>query len=190
MDSKTTGNKTLIKWLFIAHLFVVCSVVVAQDTTLQYPISNPLDPTLNTPQSFDFGDPSSVEQSVVYDPLTGKYIFTERLSNGLYFRYPSMMTLEEYLEYERKKSTTLNWQKKIEEKTHESVSLYENAITIAIRINKYNEAIELINDSFKVLDQIGTQEQITKYILTVCLMHLTRDDWVSAKNYLEGMKNK
>ena len=63
-------------------------------------------------------------------------------------------------------------------------------MTIAIRINKYNEAIELINDSFKVLDQIGTQEQITKYILTVCLMHLTRDDWVSAKNYLEGMKNK
>ena len=46
-------------------------------------------------------------------------MFVEKLSNGLYYRYPSMMTLEEYLEYERKKSTSLNWQKKIEEQTEE-----------------------------------------------------------------------
>ena len=70
------------------------------------------------------------------------------------------------------------------------VSLYENSITIAIRINHYDEAIELINESFKVLDIVGTQEQITKYLLSVCLMYLSRDDWVSAKNYLDRMKNK
>ena len=91
----------------------------AQDTTLQFPINNPLDPSLNTPQSFDFGDPSSIEKTVVYDPVTGQYMFVEKLSNGLYYRYPSMMTLEEYLEYERKKSTSLNWQKKIDEQTEE-----------------------------------------------------------------------
>lgn len=27
-------------------------------------------------------------------------------------------------------------------------------------------------------------------MLTVCLIHLSRDDWVSAQNYLEKMKNK
>ncbi len=70
------------------------------------------------------------------------------------------------------------------------VTLYENSIIIAIRINHYDEAIELINESFKVLDVVGTQEQITKYLLSVCLIHLSRDDWVSAKNYLDRMKNK
>lgn len=112
MNRKTIDKKSFIKWVVLSHLLFVYFGLNAQDTTLQYPISNPLDPTLNTPQSFDFGDPSSVEQSVVYDPVTGKYIFTERMSNGLYYRYPSMMTLDEYLEYERKKSTILNWQKK------------------------------------------------------------------------------
>ena len=78
----------------------------------------------------------------------------------------------------------------MEEKNHERITLYENAILIAVRINDYNQAIEFINESFAVLDLIGTNEQITKYILSVCLIHLSRDDWVSAKNYLEGMKNK
>lgn len=70
------------------------------------------------------------------------------------------------------------------------LSFYENAIAIAVRINHYEEAIELINDSFAVLDRIGSQEQITKYILTVVIMHLSKDDWVSAKQYLDGMKNR
>lgn len=78
----------------------------------------------------------------------------------------------------------------IEEKYHESLSYYENAINIAIRTKEYNEAIELINNSFGVIDRVGSNEQITKYILTACLIHLSRDDWVSAQNYLEGMKNK
>ena len=117
MNLRKIKNRSFAKWFVLSHFIFVGFGFLAQDTTLQFPISNPLDPTLNTPQSFDFGDPSSVEQTVVYDPVTGKYIFTERMSNGLYYRYPSMMTLEEYLEYERKKSTTLNWQKKIEEQT-------------------------------------------------------------------------
>ncbi|MFM7662363.1 MAG: cell surface protein SprA [Bacteroidota bacterium] len=108
--------KSHLKFFFI---FLLYSGVYAQDTTLQFPISNPLDPSLNNPQSFDFGDPTSVQKTIVYDPVTGQYMFVEKLSNGLYYRYPSMMTLEEYLEYERKKSTTLNWQKKIEEQTEE-----------------------------------------------------------------------
>jgi hypothetical protein len=70
------------------------------------------------------------------------------------------------------------------------LSYYENAINIAVKISDYNEAIELIDNSYGVLDRIGTQEQITKYLLTVCLIHLSRDDWVSAQNYLEKMKNK
>lgn len=96
----------------------------SQDTTLVYPITNPLDPTQNTPQSFDLGDPSSVEQTIVYDPVTGKYVFSEKIGkSGLNYRNPSMMTLEEYLEYERQKSLSENWKEKIDEQTKEGQPL-------------------------------------------------------------------
>jgi len=37
---------------------------------------------------------------------------------------------------------------------------------------------------------VGTVEQITKYILTLVLIHLSRDDWVGAKREFESAKNK
>lgn len=94
------------------------------DTTLQFPITNPLDPTQNTPQSFDLGDPSSVKQTIVFDPVTGTYVFRETIgTSGLNYRNPSMMTLEEYLEYERQKSMKENWKEKIDEQTEEDRAL-------------------------------------------------------------------
>ena len=60
-------------------------IVTGQDT-LQFPIQNNIDPTQTKPQSFDFGDPSSVKQTIVYDPITGTYIFKETIGNGLDFR--------------------------------------------------------------------------------------------------------
>lgn len=91
----------------------------SQDTLI-YPIENAQDPTLTQPQSFDLGDPSSVEQTIVYDPTTGTYVFKETIGNGINYRNPSMMTLEEYLEYERQKSQSQNWKDKIDEQTASS----------------------------------------------------------------------
>ena len=48
---------------------------------------------------FDLQDPAAVEQTVEYDPETGNYIITERIGND-YFRPPTFMTFEEYLEYQ------------------------------------------------------------------------------------------
>lgn len=110
----------------VLSLFAILlgSFVFAQDTTLIYPITNPIDPTQNNPQSFDLGDPTGVNQSIVYDPVTGKYIFRETIGkNGIDFRNPSMMTFEEYLEYERQKSLSDNWKDKIEEQTKEGQPL-------------------------------------------------------------------
>jgi hypothetical protein len=70
------------------------------------------------------------------------------------------------------------------------VTFYESMVALALRINQYNEAIEIINEAFKIIDRIGQSEQIVKYILTVILIYLSRDDWVSGKNYLETMKQK
>lgn len=91
---------------------------------LQFPINNPLDPTQNNPQKFDLGDPSGVKKNIVFDPITGKYIFSETIGNtNLNYRNPSMMTLEEYLEYERQKSLKENWKDKIDAQTEEDRAL-------------------------------------------------------------------
>jgi cell surface protein SprA len=85
--------------------------------TLPFPIFNPLNPSQNGTQSFDLGNPSSLNQTMVYDPSTGTYVFTETLGNGLNFKNPSMMTLEEYLNYKNKKAIDQNWQEIIEEES-------------------------------------------------------------------------
>lgn len=91
------------------------------DTNLIFPINPTYDPTQTTEQSFDLGDPSSVNRTIVFDPITGKYIFTEVIGNsGLNYRNPSMMTLEEYIEYERQKALEENWKEKIDEQTAEN----------------------------------------------------------------------
>lgn len=103
-------------------LTCMCQQVIAQDT-LPFPIQNNIDPTQTQTQSFDLGDPSSVTPSIVYDPVTGNYIFKETIGNGINYRNPSMMTLEEYLEYEQRKSMSANWKEKIEEQTEQNQPL-------------------------------------------------------------------
>lgn len=108
-------------------LFCITSIGNLQaqtdDSTLVFPIEPNYDPTSTSTQSFDLGDPSGVEQTIVYDPVTGTYVFQETIGNDLNYRNPSMMTLEEYIEYERKKSLAENWKEKIDEQTDENQPL-------------------------------------------------------------------
>lgn len=91
------------------------------DTNLVFPIENNYDPTQSAEQSFDLGDPSGVNQTIVYDPVTGTYVFTETIGTSeIDFRNPSMMTLKEYLEYEEQQALRENWKEKIDEQTEES----------------------------------------------------------------------
>ena len=99
---------------------------ISQEDSLQlpFPIFNAYDPTSNNSQSFDLGDPASVTRTIVYDPKTGKYIFKETIgNNGLNFRNPSMMTLAEYIEYERQNKMKEYWRDKIDTQTEEGQPL-------------------------------------------------------------------
>lgn len=127
MGTKLFASYEKWKQLLIAVVLCFVSVVLhAQDTTvtLPFPITNPMDPTQNNPQSFDLGDPSNVKKTIVFDPVTGKYVFSETMgSSNMNYRNPSMMTLEEYLEYERQKSLKENWKDKIDQQTEEDRAL-------------------------------------------------------------------
>ena len=99
-------------------------MLYGQGDTLRFPINNNVDPTQSSEQSFDLGDPTSVNQTIVYDPITGTYVFKETIgARDMYFRNPSMMTLEEYLDYERKKTMQDNWKEKIDQQTQENQPL-------------------------------------------------------------------
>ncbi|MBX2949047.1 MAG: cell surface protein SprA [Crocinitomicaceae bacterium] len=109
-----------VRIIFLIQFVLVLSNLNAQDT-LRYPIPPTFDPTQTQQNSFDLGDPSSVQQTIVYDPATGSYIFKETIgASGMDYRPPSMMTLEEYLEYERKKSIQDNWKDRIDQQTADS----------------------------------------------------------------------
>ena len=62
-----------------------------------------------------------MQQTIVFDPETGQYVFKETLGkSGLYYRNPSKMSLEDYLDYNEKKSQKMDWQEIIEEQTAEN----------------------------------------------------------------------
>lgn len=109
-----------MKTIAVTLLLASCAFAQTDDSTLIYPIEYNYDPTQSGNQSFDLGDPSGMEQTIVYDPVTGTYVFKETIGNGLNYRNPSMMTFEEYLEYERQKSMRENWKEKIDEQTAEN----------------------------------------------------------------------
>ena len=68
------------------------------------PLEDRKDDYINNPvqNPFDLQDPAAIEQTVEYDPETGQYIITERIGDD-YFRPPTYMTFEEFMEYQSKK---------------------------------------------------------------------------------------
>ncbi|MCO5260825.1 MAG: cell surface protein SprA [Crocinitomicaceae bacterium] len=107
--------------IFLVLAICYSTQINAQNDSLRYPINQTFDPTQTQQQSFDLGDPSNVQQTIVYDPVTGTYVFKETIGvSGMDYRPPSMMTLEEYLEYDRQKSIRDNWKDRIDEQTADS----------------------------------------------------------------------
>ncbi|MEM1319074.1 MAG: cell surface protein SprA [Bacteroidota bacterium] len=78
----------------------VSDYVVAQDTV---PLNERFGDYLNNPSNnpFDLNDPSIIEKEIEYDPVTGNYIIKEKIGED-YYRMPTYMTFEEYLDYRAK----------------------------------------------------------------------------------------
>lgn len=84
----------------------------SRDTT-QHPVSDSLrfpihdrrgDPLTNPERnSFDLKNPSNLRDSIEYDPKTNRYYLMERIGNK-YFRKPTYLTSDEFLELTSKKS--------------------------------------------------------------------------------------
>ncbi len=85
---------------------------------LRYPLESQYDyPPLGT-----YGisplllPPTNIEQTVVYDPETNSYILNEKIGS-LDYRRPSMMSFEEYSEYQARLKQAQYWQKRAKEES-------------------------------------------------------------------------
>ena len=74
---------------------------VAQDTI---PVEDRYGDFINDESNnpFDLQDPKAIEQEVEYDPKTNLYKITEKIGED-YYRMPTYMTFQEYLDYRAKK---------------------------------------------------------------------------------------
>jgi cell surface protein SprA len=102
------------------HIFLIALGILlafgsnAQDTTLTYPIPStggyPFSGSaLNSP--LYLGNPSNIQSTVTYDPVTRKYVFSETIGTWNY-RNPTLMTMEEYAQYEFRQQVADYWRMK------------------------------------------------------------------------------
>ena len=79
-----------------------------------YPFSSS---NLNSPLYLN--NPSNIQSKVIYDPLTGKYIFSETIGNW-HYRPPTVMDKEAYQEYEFRQAVQDYWRLKSSGESMES----------------------------------------------------------------------
>jgi cell surface protein SprA len=84
---------------------------------LPFPINPSWNSFNNNQQSFDLGDPTNMQQTIEYDPETGRYVFKQTVGEGLLFRNPTAMELEDYLNYKNKQFEGQNWEQQIAEES-------------------------------------------------------------------------
>jgi cell surface protein SprA len=125
---------------------------------LRYPISENNYPfsTSGIVSPMLLRPPSNVEQTIVYDPASGRYVFSEKVGQ-LNYRTPASMSLEEYRLYEAKRTETDYWREKSREESGAGPSFMQN-----LRLN--NQAVEKVfgSDVISITPQ-GSAELIFGY---------------------------
>ncbi len=128
---KITYNKILLVVGFVAAIITV-NWIINPPQSNAYPNGNkilalPLDsPEIDLPYPFKDGvggpgsnnsgglflnNPSNVESGFQYDPETGTYNYYEKIGDR-YFKYPTYMDFDEYINYDSKQSLQDYWKQK------------------------------------------------------------------------------
>lgn len=87
-------------------------------TSLPYPIYDYYDYTQQQYTPISLPDPTNVNTEVIYNPTTGQYEIYQKIG-VMYYRYPTTMTMEEYMEYQRKKALNDYFMEKVDEENEQ-----------------------------------------------------------------------
>lgn len=80
---------------------------------LPYPFSDPAEGSITGSSApLYLQTPSNINYSIEYDPETGKYITSQKIGED-YFRSPSYMTFDEYVDYDMNKALGDYWAQKV-----------------------------------------------------------------------------
>lgn len=85
----------------------------SDEIELQYPFkdNSQVDPNNSNSGGFYLDNPSNIESGFQYDPETGTYSYYEKIGDT-YFKYPTYMDFDEYMNYDSKKSLQDYWKQK------------------------------------------------------------------------------
>lgn len=105
-----------LKVLIILVLFPGIWALSQTDTggvNLPFPIYDYYEYTQQKYSPINLNDPSNLNTEIVYNPTTGQYEIYQKIG-GIYYRYPSSMTFEEYMEYQRQSALQREWSAQVE----------------------------------------------------------------------------
>lgn len=91
---------------------IIIFEVDTPEIDLPYPFSDGIGgPGSNNTGGLFLNNPSNVESGFQYDPETGTYNYYEKIGDN-YFKYPTYMDFDEYINYDSKKSLQDYWKQK------------------------------------------------------------------------------
>ncbi|MBD3636163.1 MAG: cell surface protein SprA [Crocinitomicaceae bacterium] len=121
----------------LSMLVVAQALAQNKDSTLQYPIEDYYDPTEEKTSPMNI-KPSGINTQVIYNPETGMYEIYQKIG-GINYRYPTAMTLEEYMAWKRQQALKDAWIEKVNKENEQEHST--NPIP-ALKIE--NQAFDII----------------------------------------------
>jgi len=104
-----------------SHLFVPEITTYDADTpkvNLPFPLSDYYDFTQKKNSPVSLGDPENLTTEIVYNPETGMYDIYQKIGS-LYYRYPTSMTLSEYMDYQRRQTQEQGFRDLVKSTTEE-----------------------------------------------------------------------
>ncbi|WP_051568712.1 T9SS outer membrane translocon Sov/SprA [Crocinitomix catalasitica] len=96
---------------------------------LPFPIYDYTDYTNRKKSRIDLADPSNIKTDIVYNPETDSYEIIQKIGDR-YYRYPTSMKREEYLEYQRKKALEEHLSNKIDETNEEENNILQPSVSV------------------------------------------------------------
>lgn len=117
MEKRKLNKHILTLLFFVGVLMTVVNVKaqVADTSQLIYPIpqddGNPFNQGDNS--GLYFQDPDNITREIIYDPITGQYIFYSKIGDFMY-RDPFTMSKDQYIKYHSDKSLNDYWMERRE----------------------------------------------------------------------------